>query len=151
MDGFEAAQTAYCREENGFVDDLKRTRVVRQKRPRQLCRRQRKYLWAFSAIFLVSSGCLSGDYTRRMEATIKKLQAQGEKAAAVFAQASPVYDAAGGQTGISFRLPVFVGSNPKLLKSGEANAQPPFVALPGFAYGYEIPSAKNWLMSTSPP
>ncbi len=92
-----------------------------------------------STACVASGGCFGGEYKRRMEQTISSLKSQGERAGAVFAQASAVYTATGETTGISLRLPVFVDDKAKSLKGADTNAQPPFADLPGYAYTYEIP------------
>ena len=98
----------------------------------------RQLLWITGFGTLVLAGCGSGDYNRRMETTITKLNEAGDMAAAVYAQASEVLDTAGSPTGISLRLPVFIGSDAKALRAGDAGARPPFVNLPGYSYGYEV-------------
>ncbi len=95
--------------------------------------------WLVVLACLLVSGCFTGEYGRRMDQTISKLAAQGERTAAVFAEPSGLFDAAGIDTGISLRMPVFVDAKAKSLIAGTANAQPPFFDLPGFAYSYEIP------------
>jgi hypothetical protein len=87
---------------------------------------------------LVASGCFSGDYNRRMEETTKKLKQLGDIAAVIYADASPVQDAGGTATGITLRLPLVVGGSAKSLQGSDPAAQPPFMQLPGFSYGYEM-------------
>ena len=87
---------------------------------------------------LLCSGCFSGDYNRRMEETTKQLNQLGAIAAVIYADASPVQDAAGTATGITLRLPQVIGSSAKSLQGSDAAAQPPFLTIPGFSYAYEL-------------
>ncbi|MHB8972406.1 MAG: hypothetical protein ACYC3X_21020 [Pirellulaceae bacterium] len=87
---------------------------------------------------LVASGCFSGDYNRRMEETTKRLKQLGDIASVIFADASPVQDASGKATGITLRLPLVIGDSAKPLQGDDSTAQPPFLPLPGFSYGYEM-------------
>ncbi len=95
-------------------------------------------LWLVLVTAAACSGCFSGDYNRRMEQTISSLKAQGERAASVFGQASPVYTAAGQNTGISLHFPVFIDDKAKSLTANDPQAQPPFADLPGIAYAFEV-------------
>jgi hypothetical protein len=96
-------------------------------------------LVALALLCFLVSGCSSGEYRRRMEESIQRLQAQAERAAAVFADIHSVRDASNADTGISLRFPVFVDESSKSLKASEGDAQPPFCKLPGLAYAYEVP------------
>jgi hypothetical protein len=106
------------------------------------CRSRRLAAVPFaSLVILVVAGCFTGEYNRRMTATLQQLQVQSEKAGAVFPSPSAMLDASGAQTGIRLRLPIFVDATAKPMQAGDPNAQPPFCQLPGFAYSYEMPLA----------
>jgi hypothetical protein len=87
---------------------------------------------------LLLSGCFSGDYNSRMQETTKQLNELGAIAKVVFADASPVQDAKGSSTGIRLRLPLVIDGSAKPLQGSDPGAQPPFLSLPGFSYGYEM-------------
>lgn len=92
------------------------------------------------AAFLCATcgGCFSGEYNRRMRATMEQLNQLGSIAAVIYGQASPVQDASRGSTGISMRLPLVIDADAKALAPDDADAQPPFLQLPGLAYAYEL-------------
>ena len=86
---------------------------------------------------LVVGGCFTGEYNRRMDVTVKRLGELGELAAVIYPQPSPVNDRSGKPTGISLRLPLFIG-DARSFRADDADAQPPVLSLPGLAYGYEM-------------
>ncbi len=85
------------------------------------------------------AGCLTGAYQARMDETLAQLRADTERAAAVHATFWTVKDSTDTATGITLRLPVFVGNSAKPLARSDAGAQPPFCQIPGLAYAYELP------------
>jgi hypothetical protein len=94
-------------------------------------------LWLGLANVLLS-GCFSGDYNSRMEETTKQLNELGAIATVIFADASPVQNAGGTATGITLRLPQVINGAAKPLQGSDPDAQPPFLEIPGFSYGYEM-------------
>jgi hypothetical protein len=73
-----------------------------------------------------------------MRATMDRLNQLGSIASVIYGQSSPVQDAARANTGISMRLPLVIDGKAKALAATDAEAQPPFLELPGLAYAYEL-------------
>jgi hypothetical protein len=102
-------------------------------------RRARWYLTGLLGLACAAlTGCFSGDYNHRMDESIKKLGEMGTKANAIYATPSPINDAGGTATGITFRLPQFIPNEPTVLRAADAGSQPPFVQLPGLSYTYSL-------------
>jgi hypothetical protein len=113
-------------------------RPVPEERPRRARRTElREVAVGLAVCSLVAGGCFSGEYSRRMDVTMKRLGELGELAAVIYAQQSPIQDLAGNPTGISLRLPLFIG-DARSFRADDADAQPSFLSLPGLAYGYEM-------------
>ena len=94
-------------------------------------------LWLAGFVCSTGAGCFSGEYNRRMQATMDQLNRLGNIAAVIYAQPSPVQDVKRTNTGISLRLPLVL-EKAKALAPTDADAQPPFMQLPGLAYAYEL-------------
>jgi hypothetical protein len=79
---------------------------------------------------LVLIGCSSGEYNRRLEETIQRIETEVR----LHGAASPIVDSS---TGATIRLPEMIGADAQTLQQGD-EAQPSFLALPGFAYAYKF-------------
>ena len=98
-----------------------------------------------SALLLasISAGCGTGEYNRRMDASLERLQTTGKFTA--FLHTSPT-EVDGGL--FSYRLPKIFDASSKSWAEGnkgevelpviKARIQPPFVDLPGFRFCYEV-------------
>jgi len=73
-----------------------------------------------------------------MDQSIEQIRSHVDVTTIIYNDPSPIADAAGKRTGVQLRLPLAVGTDAKALQPSSADAQPPFVALPGLAYGYKI-------------
>ncbi len=88
------------------------------------------------ALSLTISGCMTGEYNRRLKETATRMADQVDVATILFGAASGLDDASGQSTGVQVQLPLFVTS----AAVTEDSAQPPFMKIPGFAYAYAVQS-----------
>jgi hypothetical protein len=91
-------------------------------------------------VIVACAGCdLSGQYDKRMA---ESMQASGLRATfdrLLFADETPVNDAARAGTGVFLRLPNLIDAESKALAANDPRAQPPFMKLPNLCFAYERP------------
>jgi hypothetical protein len=91
-----------------------------------------------SAVSLVA-GCFTGKYEQGMRKIIDEAGQRSAKLKYLYETPSAFADP--NVTGLQLQLPLFVENATALQKGspGEEHMQPPFVALPGFNYAFEVP------------
>lgn len=84
---------------------------------------------------IATAGCHTGEYNEAVAARIAEIQSGAGAGGGLFEGTTEVKTGAGATSG-TIKLPMLFAS-PTALQAADQGAQPPFVALPGFAYSFQ--------------